>query len=414
MFDAEKWAEIFDTIGKNKLRTVLTGFSVFWGIFMLIILLGAGQGLSNGFSYNFRNTAKNTITLYGGETTKPWQGLATDRPIQLDTWDVEALRTAIPGLEHITGNLRVWSGQSQLSRGKNYGNFTISGVTPEFTALQNQQILEGRFINQADQIQTRKVIVLAEDSRDALFKGEDPINQWVQVNNIPFQVVGVYRFESSGRGMGQNSQVFIPLSVVQRVFNAQQTVDKITFSFADASLVGAKQAEQRAVAVLSMRHHFDPTDDRAVYVNNNVENAETFGKIFGGINAFLWIIGIGTIVAGIVGVSNIMLIVVKERTKEIGIRKALGATPANVTGQVIMEAVFVSAMAGYFGLVCGVGLLEWLAKMIPGTEMFRDPTVNINVALWATAVLIVAGALAGLIPARRAAAIRPIEALRDE
>ncbi|MEO8733656.1 MAG: ABC transporter permease [Flavobacteriales bacterium] len=414
MFDAEKWAEIFDTIGKNKLRTVLTGFSVFWGIFMLIILLGTGQGLSNGFSYNFRNTAKNTIDLYGGETTKPWQGLAVARSIQLDTRDVEALRHAIPGLEHITGNLRVWRGQSQLNRGKNYGNFTISGVTPEFTKLQDQQILEGRFINQADQVQTRKVIVLAEDSRDALFKGEDPINQWVQVNNIPFQVVGVYRFESGGRGMSQNSQVFIPLSVVQRVFNAQQNVDQITFSFADGSLLGSEQAAQRAVAVLSTRHHFDPTDEQAVYVNNNVENAETFGKIFGGINAFLWIIGIGTIVAGIVGVSNIMLIVVKERTKEIGIRKALGATPANVTGQVIMEAVFVSAMAGYFGLVCGVGLLESVAKLIPGNEMFRDPTIDISVALYATAVLIVAGALAGLIPARRAASIRPIEALRDE
>jgi putative ABC transport system permease protein len=414
MFDAEKWAEIFDTIGKNKLRTVLTGFSVFWGIFMLIILLGMGQGLSNGFSYNFRNTAKNTIDIWGGQTTKAWQGLAVDRPIQLDTRDVEALRTAIPGLEHITGNLRVWRGQSQLSRGKNYGNFTISGVTPEFTALQDQQVVEGRFINQMDQRQTRKVIVLAEDSRDALFKGADPIDQWVQVNNIPFQVVGVYKFESGGRGMNQSSQVFIPLSVVQRVFNAQQGVDKITFSFADGSLAGAEQAQKRAVAVLAARHRFDPTDDRAVYVNNNVENAETFGKIFGGINAFLWIIGIGTIVAGIVGVSNIMLIVVKERTREIGIRKALGATPANVTGQVIMEAVFVSAMAGYFGLVCGVGLLESLAKLIPGTEMFRDPTIDIHVALWATTVLVVAGAVAGLIPARRAAAIRPIEALRDE
>jgi putative ABC transport system permease protein len=414
MFDAEKWAEIFDTIGKNKLRTVLTGFSVFWGIFMLIILLGMGQGLSNGFSYNFRNTAKNTIDIWGGQTTKAWQGLAVDRPIQLDTRDVEALRTAIPGLEHITGNLRVWRGQSQLSRGKNYGNFTISGVTPEFTALQDQQVVEGRFINQMDQRQTRKVIVLAEDSRDALFKGADPIDQWVQVNNIPFQVVGVYKFESGGRGMNQSSQVFIPLSVVQRVFNAQQGVDKITFSFADGSLAGAEQAQKRAVAVLAARHRFDPTDDRAVYVNNNVENAETFGKIFGGINAFLWIIGIGTIVARIVGVSNIMLIVVKERTREIGIRKALGATPANVTGQVIMEAVFVSAMAGYFGLVCGVGLLESLAKLIPGTEMFRDPTIDIHVALWATTVLVVAGAVAGLIPARRAAAIRPIEALRDE
>ncbi|MBZ0207009.1 MAG: ABC transporter permease [Flavobacteriales bacterium] len=414
MFDAEKWAEIFDTISKNKLRTVLTGFSVFWGIFMLIILLGTGKGLSNGFSYNFRNTAKNTIDIWGGQTTKPWQGLAVDREIQLDTRDVEAMRTAIPGLEHITGNLRVWRGRSQLSRGKNYGNFTISGVTPEFTELQDQQILQGRFINEVDQIRTRKVIVLAEDSRDALFKGEDPIDQWVQVNNIPFQVVGVYRFESSGRGMNQNSQVFIPLSVVQRVFNAQQSVDKITFSFLDGSIQGSEQAAQRAVAVLASRHRFDPTDERAVYVNNNVENAEVFGKIFGGINAFLWIIGIGTIVAGIVGVSNIMLIVVKERTREIGIRKALGATPADVVAQVIMEAVFVSAVAGYFGLVCGVGLLEFISSNVPGTEMFRDPTIDIGVALWATAVLVVAGALAGLIPARRAAAIRPIEALRDE
>lgn len=414
MFDREKWAEIFDTIGKNKLRTVLTGFSVFWGIFMLIILLGTGNGLSNGFSHNFRNTAKNTIDLWGGQTTKPWQGLAVDRDIQLDTRDVEALRHAIPGLQHITGNLRVWRGQSQLSRGKNYGNFTISGVTPEFTALQDQQILQGRFINAMDQAGARKVIVLAEDSRDALFKGDDPIDQWVQVNNIPFQVVGIYRFESSGRGMNQSSQVFIPLSVVQRVFNAKQDVDKITFSFSDGSMAGAEQAAQRAVAVLAQRHRFDPTDERAVYVNNNVANAALFGQIFGGINAFLWVIGIGTIVAGIVGVSNIMLITVKERTREIGIRKALGATPANVVGQVIMEAVFVSAMAGYCGLVCGVGLLEFISSHVPGTDMFRDPSIKLGTALVATVVLVVAGGLAGLIPARRAAAIRPIEALRDE
>ena len=414
MFDAEKWAEIFDTIGKNKLRTVLTGFSVFWGIFMLIILLGAGAGLQNGFSYNFRNTATNTIDIWGGQTTKPWQGLATDREIQLDTRDVDALRGAIPGLQAISGNFRVWRGSSSISRGKNFGNFSINGVTPDITDLQNQVIVSGRFINEMDQQRTRKVIVIPEDCRDALFKGEDPIDQWIQVNNIPFQVVGVYRFEAGGRNQNQSSQVFIALSVAQRVFNAQQNVDKISFSFSDASLMGAEQAQQRAVAVLSSRHRFDPTDDQAVYLNNNVENADVFGKIFSGINAFLWIIGIGTIIAGIVGVSNIMLIVVKERTREIGIRKALGATPANVTSQVIMEAIFVSAVAGYFGLVCGVGLLESFSKAIPGNEMFRNPTVDIKVALYATTVLIISGALAGLIPARRAAAIRPIEALRDE
>lgn len=414
MLDAEKWAEIFATIGKNKLRTALTGFSVFWGIFMLIILLGTGQGLSNGFSYNFRNTAKNTIDIWGGQTTKPWQGLGIERQIQLTTEDVDALRHAVPGLQHINGNLRVWRGQSQLSRGKQYGNFTISGVTPDFTALQDQQILQGRFLNWLDEDHARKVIVLAEDSRDALFKGEDPIGQWVQVNNIPFQVVGIYRFESSGRSMNQSSQVFIPLSVVQKVFNQQQNVDKITFSFADGTMRGAEEAATRATVLLSKRHHFDPTDDRAIYLNNNVANAALFGQIFTGINAFLWIIGIGTIVAGIVGVSNIMLITVKERTREIGIRKALGATPANVVSQVIMEAVFVSAMAGYLGLVCGVGLLELIASNVPGTDMFRDPSIKLGTALWATLVLVVAGGLAGLIPARRAAAIRPIEALRDE
>jgi putative ABC transport system permease protein len=414
MFDAEKWSEIFDTIGKNKLRTVLTGFSVFWGIFMLIILLGAGAGLKNGFSWSFRNRAVNSIDIWGGQTSKPWQGLATERPIQLDTRDVEALRSAVPGLLYISGNYRVWRGESTLSRGKNYGNFSINGVTPDITGLEHQEIVSGRFINRSDQEQTRKVIVIAEDSRDALFKGEDPIDQWVQVNNIPFQVVGVYRFETGGRGQNQNSSVYIPLSVAQRVFNAQDGVDKISFSFSDASMQGSEEAEKRALTVLSQRHRFDPTDDRAVYLNNNVENTEMFGKVFSGINAFLWIIGIGTIIAGIVGVSNIMLIVVKERTREIGIRKALGATPGNVTGQVIMEAVFVSAVAGYMGLVCGVGLLEGLSKAIPGNEMFRNPTVDLKVALYATSVLVVSGALAGLIPARRAAAIRPIEALRDE
>jgi putative ABC transport system permease protein len=414
MFDGEKWAEIFDTIGKNKLRTVLTGFSVFWGIFMLIILLGAGAGLQNGFTYNFRNKAVNSIDIWGGQTSKPWQGLASDRTIQLDTRDVDALRGAVPGLLHISGNYRVWRGNSTLSRGKNYGNFSINGVTPEIQYLEHQVMVSGRFINATDEEQTRKVIVIAEDSRDALFKGEDPIDQWVQVNNIPFQVVGVYRFEEGGRGQNQSSSVYIPLSVAQRVFNAQDNVDKISFTFSNTSLEGSEQAEQRARAVLAARHRFDPTDDRAVYMNNNVRNSAMIGGIFGGITAFLWIIGIGTIIAGIVGVSNIMLIVVKERTREIGIRKALGATPANVTGQVIMEAVFVSAVAGYLGLVCGVGLLEGLSKAIPGNEMFRNPTIDIRVALYATAVLIISGALAGLIPARRAAAIRPIEALRDE
>lgn len=414
MFDREKWAEIFDTIGKNKLRTVLTGFSVFWGIFMLMILLGSGNGLKNGFAHNFSNTAKNTITFWGGQTSKPWQGLPNDRDIQLDTRDVEMLRHVVPGVQHVAGEYRVWQGNSQLSRGKQFGNFTINGVVPDHQRLERQVILQGRFINEVDEAQVRKVIVIAEDARDALFKGEDPIHQWLQVNGIPFEVVGLYKWESGGRGQNNSSQVFIPLSVAQRVFNAKSEVDKITFSFADGTMEGAQQAQQRAVAALASRHRFDPTDERAVWVNNNVENAAMFSGIFGGITAFLWVIGIGTIIAGIVGVSNIMLIVVKERTKEIGIRKAIGATPGSVVGQIMMEALFVTGVAGYLGLVCGVGLMEVIAKGVPGSEMFRNPTVDLRVAVYATVALVIAGGLAGLIPARRAAAIRPIEALRDE
>ncbi|MCC7501348.1 MAG: FtsX-like permease family protein [Flavobacteriales bacterium] len=214
--------------------------------------------------------------------------------------------------------------------------------------------------------------------------------------------------------MMQRSPVFIPLSAAQRVFNAQRDVDEIMFSFSDASIVGAQMAQERALHTIARRHNFDPTDDRAIWLQNNVANVSTFNNIFNGITAFLWFVGIGSLIAGIVGIGNIMLIVVKDRTREIGVRKALGATPGDVVGQILMEAIFVTALFGYLGLAMGVGLLELLASAIPGSEFFRDPTIDFSVALRALLALLVAGAIAGFIPARRAAAIRPIEALRDE
>ena len=414
MFDREKWGEVFQSIGKNKMRAVLTGFAVFWGIFMLIILLGAGAGLRNGFEYNFRNTATNSIHIWGGETSKPWKGLAPNREIVLEETDVEALRHAIPGIQHISGQYRVWRGNSQLRYGKNAGSFGIRGVQPDFRKMEHQVIVQGRFINEVDQVQNRKVMVIAQDCRKELFKEEDPLHKWVEVNGIPFEVVGLYEYETGGPERGQRSAVYIPLSAAQKVFNAKSTLDDILFTFSDASIAGAKQAEQRAIHTLARRHDFDPTDERALWLQNNVENVGTMSSVFGGITAFLWFVGIGSLIAGIVGVSNIMLIVVKERTREIGIRKALGATPGNVIGQVLLEAVFITGMAGWFGLVSGVFLMEGIASVVPGSEFFRDPTIKINVALWALFALVLAGALAGFIPARRAAAIRPIEALRDE
>jgi putative ABC transport system permease protein len=414
MFDREKWGEVLQSIGKNKLRAVLTGFAVFWGIFMLIILLGSGAGLRNGFSYNFRNTATNSIEINGGETSKPWHGLPANRKIQLTEEDIDAIRNAVPGIQHVTGTYRVWRGESQLQHGMNFGSFGIRGVEPESQHLEKQKILKGRFINEVDEQQQRKVIVIAEDARKELFKDEDPMDKWVNVNGVPFLVVGLYEFESGGHNMMQRSPVFIPLNAAQKVFNAKRDVDKVMFSFSDASILGAKMAQDRAVQTLARRHEFDPTDDRALWVNNNVENVKTMSNVFGGITAFLWFVGIGSLIAGIVGISNIMLIVVKERTREIGIRKALGATPGNVVGQVMLEAVFVTAVAGWMGLVSGVFLMEGIASMVPGNEFFRDPTIRIDVAVWALIAIILAGAFAGFIPARRAAAIRPIEALRDE
>ena len=281
--------------------------------------------------------------------------------------------------------------------------------------LEKQTVAQGRFINEVDEQLKRKTIVIADDARKELFKDEDPMGKWVNVNGVPFQVVGLYASENEGRqGMMQRNPVFIPLSAAQQVFNAQRDVDEIMFSFSDASLAGAAMAEQRTRHTLARMHNFDPTDDRAIWLDNNVENVSTFNGIFTGISGFIWFIGIGSLVAGIVGIGNIMLIVVKDRTREIGVRKAMGATPANVIGQILMEAIFVTAVFGWFGLALGVLLLEGLASVVPGSEFFRNPTIDFRTAIWALIAMLMAGTIAGYFPARRAAAIRPIEALRDE
>jgi putative ABC transport system permease protein len=349
MFDKEKWGEVFQSIGKNKLRAVLTGFAVFWGIFMLIILLGAGAGLRNGFSYNFRNTATNSIRIWGTRPANRGRACPLTGGSNWRTAISKHFGTPFPASSSSVASTACGAARAKLQYGMNTGNYTIRGIEPEFRELQHQQIVQGRFINEVDQVQQRKVIVIAQDCREELFKKEDPLHKWVNVNGIPFEVVGLYEYETGGPERGERSPVFIPLAAAQKVFNAKGIVDDIMFSFADASIAGAKQAQERAVHTLARRHDFDPTDERALWVNNNVENVGTMSNIFNGITAFLWFVGIGSLIAGIVGVSNIMLIVVKERTREIGIRKALGATPANVVGQVILEAVFITALAGWMG-----------------------------------------------------------------
>lgn len=411
MFDSEKWGEIFNTIRKNQLRTILTAFSVFWGIFMLIFLLGAGNGLSNGVDFSFKDDAVNSIWLGGGQTTMPYKGMQPGREIILENSDLEFLRKAIPQVEFYTGRYNMWRGQANIVYGGQYANFSIRSVHPGHQELENTVIASGRYINEVDLLQYRKVAVIGKKVKEELFKEEDPLDEWITINKIAFQVVGV--FTDSG-GEREESIVYLPLTTAQRIFGGSNTLNNIMFTIGDAGVEESKSIAREVQKIIAARHVFDPKDARAIWVRNSIEDYVTISQLTGGITLFIWVIGIGTIIAGIVGVSNIMLIVVKERTREIGVRKALGATPWTVVSQVLMESIFITSVAGYCGLVAGVGLLEGLASILPETEMFRDPTVNIGVAIQATVVLIVAGAIAGLIPAQRAATIRPIEALRDE
>lgn len=411
MFDLDKWQEIFSTIEKNKLRTFLTGFSVAWGIFMLIILQGSGIGLQNGVSNEFRSSATNAIWAWNGQTSKAYAGMKPGREIQMTNEDYEYIAATVKGVELISSRYQIWSGNT-VSYKNEFGSFSIRGVHPDYGTVEKLTIVEGRFINDKDISETRKSVIISTKVKEALFKnGEAALDKYIQVNGIPFKVVGVFDDDD---GRDDNMQlVYLPLSAAQRVFGAGRDIQALVATVGDANEEEAKLIEEDIKSKLAARHRFDVTDDRAMFFWNSVEEFQKFKKLFASISMFIWVIGIGTIIAGVVGVSNIMMIVVKDRTKEIGIRKALGATPGSIIGLIMQEAILITGFAGYIGLVLGVGLLELISKNID-TPFFRQPEVNIQIAIGATVLLVVAGALAGFIPARRAASIRPIEALRDE
>ncbi len=410
IIDRDKWQEIFSTINKNKLRTFLTGFSVAWGIFMLIILLGSGQGLQNGVQHQFANDATNSLWIYQGLTTKPYQGMNAGRKIQFTNADYIRTKNLDSRINHISGRSRV--GSKTISYKNNYGSYSIRAVDPAHRFIENTIITKGRFLNRMDLEHFSKVVVIGNAVDKDLFKhGANPIGKYVKIGDIPFEVIGV--FKAAG-GNGEIRKVFIPVSTAQRVFNGGNRLDQIAFTVGNATLAQTKQIEKEVRYEFARAHHFDPADRRAIHISNNLADYEKVMNLFLGIRIFIWIIGIGTIIAGIVGVSNIMMIVVKERTKEIGIRKALGATPRSIIGLILLESVVITSLAGYLGLMAGVGLLELVNKYMPPTDFFRNPQANLSIALIAMALLVIAGAIAGFIPAKNAASIKPIDALRDE
>jgi len=412
IFDWDKWQEIFETMKKNKLRTFLTGFSVAWGIFMLIILLGSGYGLENGVKKAFEGDAANTLWINPGQTTMPYKGMKQGRNIMFTNEDYELMKREIPNIDKISSRLNVWQNNT-ISYKKEFGNYDIIACHPGYGYYETLEILEGRFINDADVNDFRKSVIIGIPVRDALFKnGEEPMGKYIHVSGVPFKVIGVFKDAGGDRDM---QRVYIPISTAQKVFNFGNRIFTIGIVTQDIGLNESQDMAENVRQTLAQKHKFNPEDQRAVFVWNNLEEYIKLMTLFANIRLFIWIIGIGTIIAGVVGVSNIMMIVVKERTQEIGIRKALGATPWSIISLILMESVLITSFAGYIGLVMGVGLLELIRPLFENADtFFKDPEVDIMTALGATAVMVVSGMLAGFVPARKAAAIQPIEALRYE
>lgn len=408
------WQEIMISIRTNKMRTFLTGFSIAWGIFMLIVLLAAGNGLKNGMQSNFRYMSTNSISIYEGYTTMPYQGFQKNRHILFTQADVDFFEQHLPNMEHYSPIYNKWD--SGITYGKKYTSGVMTGVRPEYINIRSIELIEGRFINQTDMIEKRKVVVVHKKRIEHLMSGMPALGAYVFIDKVPFQVVGIYD-ESGG---DRNPSFYIPFSTSQAIFNPSGYITDISYS-----ITGIETEEQEKAYVdqvrrlVANRMMFHPDDRNAVYIANRSADYRQTQQVFGAISLFIWIIGIGTLIAGIVGISNIMLITVKERTREFGIRKALGATPNSILGLVILESITITTMFGYMGLVVGIALTEGISVLLgdgggngDGMTMFLNPTVELGVVFAATGVLIAAGVIAGYIPARKAVKIKPIEAMQ--
>jgi putative ABC transport system permease protein len=416
MFDLDKWQEIWETMRKNKLRTILTAFGVFWGIFMLVLLLGFGKGMENGVMSEFQDNAKNSIWIWGNKTTVAYNGLSLGREIHFNSDDYNILNSELKERDYIARRNQL-SGQFTVNYKEKNSGFAVYGANMGFFKVNSEKLVEGRHINEIDVREQRKVAFIGERARKVLFANEDPIGKYISVKGIFFKVIGTYTLK--GGGGRREERVYMPYTTYQTVFEPKQRIQDLAIVIKEGE--DSKQAEERIRLLLSKTQKFDPNDKQAVGMWNNKDEADRLKGLFLGINIFVWFIGICTLVAGIVGVSNIMLIIVKERTKEIGIRKAIGATPFSIVSQILQESIVITSLAGYLGLLSGILVVDLMKRAIDameasGTELpfFRQPEIDLNVALSATIVLVMSGAIAGLIPALKAAKIKPIEALRAD
>ncbi len=414
--------EIWATARRNKLRTTLTGFAVAWGIFMLIFLLGAGNGLINATQQNSHRYLNTSMVIFGGQTSKAHKGLKEGRRIELNDRDMEITQERFSdNVEEVGAELD--HGNTTMSHGKEYTAANISGVYPNDYIINKRDMIYGRFINKIDIRDRRKSIVVSDDMAKELSPTgnvADMLGQIVRMEDLAFHIVGIYQVDKSMMG----TDAFIPFTTYRTIYNVGDKTGNIVFSFKGLETEQQNEAfEQRYRASLNGNHGAAPDDEEAVWIWNRFTQAMQMNTGMGMLRTALWIVGIFTLLSGIVGVSNIMLITVKERTHEFGIRKAIGATPWSILRLIIIESIIITTFFGYIGMVLGIAANEYMNATIGNmkvdsgmftTTMFVNPTVGLDVCINATLLMVVAGTIAGLIPARKAAHVRPIEALRAE
>lgn len=417
LFDRNTWQEIFGSISKNRTRTIITVIGVLWGIFIYIALSGAAKGLDNGFDKVFKTVAINSMFVWAQSTSMPYDGFKTGRPLQLKLEDVKTIQNRIPEVQYIAP--RITQGQFGSEpvytvRGQKYGSYVLNGDYPIYTKISTKKIYDGgRFINQEDIDQARKVIVIGERVEQELYnKDENPVGTWIRVGSVYFQVIGVHKL-AQGVSFDSDSAMFIPFTTYQKLYNSGDNIGYMCIAAYDD--VDVVQVEKDIKTLLRNIHRVDPKDERAF---GSFNLGEAFSKTMGfadGLTFMSLVVGIATILAGVIGIGNILLISVKERTKELGVRRALGATPAEVRNQIVMESVFLTVIAGILGIILGAGVLALINSLTKDIDFpYTNPTVPIPYVIGALIIMVVLGTLIGLIPAQRAVSIRPIEALREE
>lgn len=421
MFDRDKWNEILEALTANTFRTILTAFGVFWGIFILVILLAAGNGLENGVKKGFDGIATNTMFMWTQGTSKAYKGLPQTRNFNFKNADVPALKATFPQLLYVSprNQLGGYNGTNNVIRGDKTGAYTIYGDYPELIKQESMTITKGRFINQQDILLKRKVAIIGEGVISEMYgKAEEPIGSFIKINGVNFMVVGVYHSKNNNNGGAEAAQknIFMPFTAFQQAFNYGDTVGWMAITAKDGSSI--TDLKKGIMDFMKARHSIHPDDDRAI---GNFDLYEEFSKIQGLFMILKFIaffVGTLVLLSGIIGISNIMLIVVKERTKEIGIRRALGATPGNIRGQILTEAIFLTIIAGMLGIAVATGLLAVINMILEGMPsegmMFANPSVDLGVVFIALLILVGSGLLAGFIPAQTAINVKPVDALRTE